>query len=42
MARSYQLQYIGWIQVAKRELTKRKRVTESIALLDQGKKRGMK
>jgi uncharacterized protein YdeI (YjbR/CyaY-like superfamily) len=39
---TYQKQYIGWIQIAKRETTRRKRIQESIRLLEQGKKLGLR
>jgi uncharacterized protein YdeI (YjbR/CyaY-like superfamily) len=39
---TYQQQYIGWIQIAKREKTRRKRIEESIRLLEQGKKLGLR
>ena len=39
---SYQKQFIGWISVAKRQETKDRRVGESIALLEQGTKLGLK
>lgn len=42
LAPSYQQQFIGWITVAKRQETKDRRVRESIALLEQGKKLGLK
>lgn len=42
LAPTYQKQYIGWVEVAKRVDTKRKRITESIRLLEQGKKLGLK
>lgn len=42
LAPSYQKHFIGWIAVAKRQETKDRRVRESIALLEQGKKLGMK
>jgi uncharacterized protein YdeI (YjbR/CyaY-like superfamily) len=42
LASSYRKQYIGWIAVAKRAETKKRRVEESIALLEKGKKLGMK
>jgi uncharacterized protein YdeI (YjbR/CyaY-like superfamily) len=42
LAFSYQKQFIGWIAVAKRQKTKEQRVRESIALLEQGHKLGMK
>jgi uncharacterized protein YdeI (YjbR/CyaY-like superfamily) len=42
LAPSYQKQYILWIQVAQREETKDKRVEESIHLLEQGKKLGLR
>lgn len=42
LAPSYQKQFIGWISVAKREETRTRRIRESIALLNQGEKLGMK
>jgi uncharacterized protein YdeI (YjbR/CyaY-like superfamily) len=42
LAPSYRRQYIGWIAVAKRAETKKRRIKESIALLKKGKKLGMK
>ena len=42
LAPSYQRQFIGWIAVAKRRETKKRRLRESIALLEQGEKLGMK
>ena len=39
---SYRRQYIGWIAVAKRAETKKRRIEESIALLEKGEKLGMK
>ncbi len=42
LAPSYRRQYIGWISSGKREETRRKRVKESMELLEQGKKLGMK
>lgn len=42
LALSYRRQYIGWISVAKRAETKKRRIEESIALLEKGKKLGMK
>jgi uncharacterized protein YdeI (YjbR/CyaY-like superfamily) len=42
LAPSYQKQYIGWIAIAKRQETKDLRIRESIALLEQGEKLGMK
>ncbi len=42
LAPSYQKQFIGWIAVAKRPETKKRRLKESIALLEQGEKLGMK
>ena len=39
---SYQKQFIGWIAVAKRQETKERRIKESIALLQQGKRLGLK
>ena len=42
LAPTYQKQYIGWIEVAKREATRVKRILESIQLLEKGKKLGLK
>lgn len=42
LAPSYQKQFIAWINVAKRQETKDRRVDESIALLQQGKRLGLK
>ena len=41
-ATTYRRHYIGWIAVAKRAETKKRRIAESIALLGQGKKLGLK
>ncbi|MHC4495889.1 MAG: YdeI/OmpD-associated family protein [Planctomycetota bacterium] len=42
LAASYRKHYIGWIAAAKRPETKKRRIDESIALLEKGKKLGMK
>ena len=42
LAQTYQKQYLGWIEVAKRPDTKEKRIKESIRLLAEGKKLGLK
>jgi len=42
LAPTYQNQYLGWIEVAKRQETKQKRIEESIRLLSEGKKLGLK
>lgn len=42
LASSYRKHYIGWIAVAKRPETKKRRIEESIALLEQGKRLGLK
>jgi uncharacterized protein YdeI (YjbR/CyaY-like superfamily) len=42
LAPSYQRQFTGWIAVAKREETRARRIKESLSLLEQGKKLGMK
>ena len=42
LAPTYQKQYLGWIEVAKRPETKEKRIKESIRLLAEGKKLGLK
>ncbi len=42
LAPSYKKQFIGWTSFAKRPETRAKRVAESIALLEQGKKLGLK
>jgi len=42
LASTYQKQYLGWIEVAKRPETREKRIEESIRLLSAGKKLGLK
>ena len=42
LAPSYRKHYIGWITVAKRPETKKRRIDESIALLEKGQKLGLK
>ena len=42
LAPSYRRNYVGWIEQAKREETRQKRLKESIELLKQNKKLGMK
>jgi uncharacterized protein YdeI (YjbR/CyaY-like superfamily) len=42
LAPSYRKHYIGWIAVAKRPETKKRRTEEAIALLKQGQKLGLK
>jgi len=42
LAPTYQKQFIGWIAVAKRQETKDRRVKESITLLEQSKKLGLR
>ena len=42
LAPSYRKFYIGWIAVAKRPETKKRRIEESIALLEKGRKLGLK
>ena len=42
LAPSYRRQYIGWIAVAKRAETKKRRIEKSITLLEKGKILGMK
>ncbi len=42
LAPSYQRAYIGWIESAKREETKEKRLREALSLLAAGKKLGLK
>lgn len=42
LAPSYQKQFIGWIAMAKRPETKARRLKESLALLEKGRKLGMK
>ena len=39
---SYQRQYLAWIEAAKRVETRDRRITESIRLLSQGRKLGLK
>ncbi len=42
LAPSYRKHYIAWISVAKRPETKKRRIEESIALLEKGQKLGLK
>lgn len=42
LALTYRRHYIGWIVTAKRDQTQKRRIAESIALLKQGKKLGLK
>jgi uncharacterized protein YdeI (YjbR/CyaY-like superfamily) len=42
LAPTYRKHYIGWIAVAKRQETKKRRIEESIALLEKGQKLGLK
>jgi uncharacterized protein YdeI (YjbR/CyaY-like superfamily) len=42
LAPTYQKQYLGWIEVAKRPETRQKRIKESIRLLEKGEKLGLK
>jgi uncharacterized protein YdeI (YjbR/CyaY-like superfamily) len=42
LAPSYRKHFIGWIAAAKRRETRKRRIEESIALLQQGKKLGLK
>ena len=42
LAPTYQKQYLGWIEVAKRPETRQKRIAESIRLLSEGKKLGLR
>jgi len=42
LAPTYQKQYLGWIITAKRAETREKRILESIELLTEGKKLGLK
>jgi uncharacterized protein YdeI (YjbR/CyaY-like superfamily) len=42
LAPTYRKHYIGWITVAKRAETKKRRIAESIALLEKGEKLGLK
>ena len=42
LAPSYRRAYIGWIDSAKREETKQKRIREAIHLLRSGRKLGLK
>ena len=42
LALTYRRHYIGWIAIAKRAETKKRRIAESITLLEQGKKLGLK
>ena len=42
LARTYQKQYLTWIEMAKREDTRARRIAESVRLLAQGKRLGLK
>jgi uncharacterized protein YdeI (YjbR/CyaY-like superfamily) len=42
LAPSYRRNFIGWVNSAKREETRQRRVEEALTLLQQGKKLGMK
>ena len=42
LAPTYRRHYIGWIATAKRPETKERRIAEAVALLEKGKKLGMK
>jgi uncharacterized protein YdeI (YjbR/CyaY-like superfamily) len=42
LAPTYRKHYIGWIAIAKRPETKKRRIDESIALLEKGQKLGLK
>jgi len=42
LAPSYQRRYVGWIELAKREETKQKRIEEAIRVLEKGEKLGLK
>jgi len=42
LAQSYQRAYVGWIDSAKREETKERRLREAISLLAAGRKLGLK
>lgn len=42
LAPTYQKQFIGWIQVARQDATRRKRIEESIQLLTKGEKLGLR
>jgi uncharacterized protein YdeI (YjbR/CyaY-like superfamily) len=42
LASTYQKHFIAWISAAKRQDTKKRRVAESIALLEQGRRLGLK
>lgn len=42
LAPSYQRHYVGWVALAKRPETRIKRIRESLRLLEQGKKLGLK
>lgn len=42
LSATHQKQYLGWIEVAKRPDTRERRIAESIRLLEQGKKLGLR
>ncbi len=42
LASSYRRQFVGWIDSAKKEETRKRRIAESIELLEQNRELGMK
>lgn len=42
LAPSYQRAYVGWVDSAKRQETRQRRLAEALSLLEQGKKLGLK
>lgn len=42
LSATHRKQYLGWIEVAKRQDTRERRIAESIRLLEEGKKLGLK
>jgi uncharacterized protein YdeI (YjbR/CyaY-like superfamily) len=42
LAKGYRRKYVGWVDSAKREETKRRRLREAVALLAKGQKLGLK
>lgn len=42
LAKSYKKQYVGWVDSAKKEETRKRRLAEVISLLEKNEKLGMK
>lgn len=42
LSNTYKKQYLGWIEIARRQATRERRIAESIRLLERGDKLGLK